>query len=84
MSGALSFFGYTQPSDLVRPQPDNPKGFWESRAIVRLNRNILDALGATWSKPGPFLLENKGPRESREQLDDAVWKIELSITPAHA
>ena len=73
LSGALSFFGYTQPSDLVRPQPDNPRGFWESRAIVRLNRNILDALGATWSKPGPFLLENKGPRESREQLDDAVW-----------
>jgi hypothetical protein len=73
LSRALSFFDYAQPSDLVRPQPDNPKGFWESRAIVRLNRNILDALGGTWSKPGPFLLEGKGPRESRELLEEVVW-----------
>jgi hypothetical protein len=73
LARALSFFDYAQPSDLVRPQPDNPKGFWESRAIVRLNRNILDALGGTWSKPGPFLLEGKGPRESRNSLEEAIW-----------
>jgi hypothetical protein len=73
LSGALTFFGYAQPTDPARPQPDNPKGFWESRSVVRLNRAILDALGATWSKPGPFLLEGQGARESREQLERAIW-----------
>ena len=73
VSGALSYFGYAQPSDPARPQPDNPKGFWELRGIVRLNRTILDALGGTWSKPGPFLLEGQGTRESREQLEQAIW-----------
>src|SRR3984885_8560507 len=73
LSRALTFFGYAQPSDLVRPQPDNPKGFWESRSVVSLNRSVLDALGGTWSKPGPFLLDGQGAQESREQLDQAVW-----------
>jgi len=73
VSRGLSFFGYAQPSDLVLSQSDNPSGFWESRAIVRLNRSILDALGGTWSKPGPFFLERKGARESREMLDEIVW-----------
>ncbi len=74
LSRALTFFGYVQPSDLMRPMPDNPKGFWESRAIVRVNRNMLDALGGTWSKPGPFLLEGQGSRESREPIEDVLWK----------
>jgi hypothetical protein len=73
LSGALSFFGFAQPSDPASPQPDNPKGFWESRTIIRLNRTILEALGGTWSKPGPFLLEGQGAQASREQLDQAVW-----------
>lgn len=40
------------PSEqLMRPQPDNPRGFWENRPLVRFNNRLLEHLGGTWDRP---------------------------------
>lgn len=37
------------------PQPDNPRGFWENRAISVLNERLLTALGGAWDCPPPLV-----------------------------
>jgi hypothetical protein len=39
------------PRDLLPPAPDNPEGFWENRAFLRLNDAVLKHLGARWDLP---------------------------------
>jgi hypothetical protein len=43
------------PEDhLLRPTPDNPKGFWEHRRIVKLNDEVLERLGGSFARPPAF------------------------------
>jgi hypothetical protein len=72
LARALSYCGFALPKDLLPPQVDNPKGFWEPRAVVRLNEGILAALGGSWDKPGPFLLPEQTLSASRERLSRAI------------
>jgi hypothetical protein len=37
--------------DLLPPAPDNPEGFWENRAFLRLNDAVLKHLGGRWDLP---------------------------------
>ncbi len=37
--------------DFLPPDPNNPKGFWESRSFLRLNDAILKQLGGSWNRP---------------------------------
>ena len=37
--------------DLALPTADNPRGYWESRALTGYNDGILAALGCDWSCP---------------------------------
>jgi len=40
------------PEDgLMTPQPDNPTGFWESRAVARFNERLLEEVGGSWDRP---------------------------------
>ena len=34
--------------ELLEPQVDNPKGFWERRDVVQLNDLILEEAGGSW------------------------------------
>ncbi len=63
---AVSFCGYSLPVDLMAPRPDNPKGFWESAAVMRFNDTILKDIGASWDRPGPFLCQGKTLAESEQ------------------
>lgn len=43
------------PEDhMVRAAPDNPRGFWEHRGIVKLNEEILEQLGGSTARPPAF------------------------------
>ena len=53
--------------DMLRPAPNNPEGFWESRSFLRLNDALLKAHGGTWDCP---------PR-----LDAVDWTNEPSLHP---
>ncbi len=39
---------------IMRPGPDNPKGYWEHHIITALNDEILTRLGGSWHEPPVF------------------------------
>jgi len=43
------------PDQLLPPTQDNPEGYWEHRAFVALNDNILKALNGSWYCPPDFV-----------------------------
>jgi hypothetical protein len=49
--GAL---GCAMPANLLEPTPDNAKGYWESRPIMRLNDAALASAGSKWDDLLPF------------------------------
>lgn len=48
VAGTLIRLGGTAPRNLLPPQADNPRGFWESSVLVALNEEILAAAGSDW------------------------------------
>lgn len=38
-------------SMLMKPMPDNPRGFWERRDVAALNEAVLQARGCSWDAP---------------------------------
>jgi hypothetical protein len=72
LARALAFCGHALPNDLMAPQNDNPKGFWESVGVVQLNEGILAAVGAAWDRPGPFLLPGMDLPTSSERISAAI------------
>lgn len=44
----LNLAGVSITAGLMRPQPDNPKGFWESQAIADLHDRAFAQLGMAW------------------------------------
>lgn len=54
IAGSLVALGARAPSTLMRPQPDNPLGFWESDKVMMFNDEILSAGGSNWHDWGAF------------------------------
>lgn len=48
ITGMLNHLGAAMPKTLMVPQPDNPKGFFESYAIMALSEKMLEAAGSKW------------------------------------
>ena len=48
ITGALEKIGVTLPQDLMRPHSDNPKGYFESEEVMRINDNLLGDLNSNW------------------------------------
>jgi GT2 family glycosyltransferase len=65
---------------IAYPAPDNPKGFWERKDVVRLNDLILQAGGCQWDT----VLEFDWKRISIEQKHSFQCKIERIITAIDA
>ena len=40
--------------DLMQPQVDNPRGYWEHQKLTDLNEAILARLGGSWHEPPTF------------------------------
>jgi glycosyltransferase involved in cell wall biosynthesis len=45
----LVLAGATPPGDLMPPNDDNPRGYWESRQIARFNNRLLESAGTRWN-----------------------------------
>lgn len=48
VAGTLVQLGATPPLTLMTPKPENPKGFWESEAIMAFNDHLLSLCGSSW------------------------------------
>lgn len=53
VAGALQFLGVSlgDPARMMRPGPDNPKGYFEIQAVMQLNDDLLAELGGAWDQP---------------------------------
>jgi hypothetical protein len=53
IAGALRFLGADlgAPERMLRPGPDNPKGYFEIQAMTQLDDELLAHLGGSWDAP---------------------------------
>jgi hypothetical protein len=72
LARAFSFCGFALPTDLMQPQPDNPKGFWESTSIVQLNEEILAGLGSGWQDPALWHVPGRTLAAAKQAVAAAV------------
>ncbi|MBC7657117.1 MAG: sulfotransferase [Frankiaceae bacterium] len=54
MTRVLNLHGVALGDNLLQPAPDNPRGFWEHRAVVELHERLLTGLGRNWKDPRPL------------------------------
>ncbi len=81
VTSLLRAFGFDFGGPRLDPQPDNPRGFWEHKAIVRIHDDFLQCLGRTWSDPRPFRsgeFEGRTADRARAQLHEVLVKDFLS------
>jgi hypothetical protein len=71
IAGALRFLGVSlgDPDRMLRPGPDNPKGYFEIQSIVQLDDELLAHLGGAWDQP-PVL--------------DQGWELDATLVPFRA
>jgi hypothetical protein len=73
----LSLLGVeTTRGELIPPDDDNPRGYWESRVLTSLNDRLLIALGCHWSAPPTA--QEVSSREAELGGFDAEVKIALA------
>ena len=53
-SGVLAKLGVQAPKSLMPPTPANPRGYWESVALMGFHDRILESAGTDWSDWGKF------------------------------
>jgi hypothetical protein len=51
ISRSLIVLGVQLGTNLMPPQADNPKGFWEDRDVVAINDELLVHFGSAWDNP---------------------------------
>lgn len=49
VAGALTLLGAAAPLTLMAPAEDNPRGFWESDVVMRLDDALLAEAGVAWN-----------------------------------
>ena len=54
LAGSMSLLGANMGDNLLQPQPENPKGFFESHAVMNAHDEALEILGFTWDDPRPI------------------------------
>jgi hypothetical protein len=54
VSGVLAKLGVLAPKSLMPPTPANPRGYWESVALMGFHDRILESAGTDWSDWGKF------------------------------
>ena len=66
------YFG--ESPDLIRPNEENPKGFWERTDVRALNDSLLHALNSDWSEIA-FLDQHELPEEELSRFHESAASI---------
>ncbi len=69
LTRVLNLCGVALGKNLMRPQPDNPAGFWENQQIVDFNDRLLSALGLSWDSTAPLPEHWKRSHEVLQIID---------------
>jgi hypothetical protein len=75
LTGMLAKAGFSAPSDLMPATVANPKGYWESLSIIRLNEDFIIEMESHWSSslslPAGWI-ESIGARKWRTSLINII------------
>jgi hypothetical protein len=83
VAGVLCQLGAAAPRTLMPEHPDNPKGYWESLAIVAENEQLLQAGGSFWNDWRQFECPRPGSAHRTAAVDRmaAVLNAEFDDAP---
>lgn len=71
IAGFLASSGVFFGNNLLEPQEDNPKGFFENKSILQINENILKILGSKWDDV------NDLPNDWHKREEISIFKINI-------
>lgn len=71
ITGMLAQAGFAAPIDLMPANTVNPKGFWESLSIAKLNEDFLQKMESHWSSALPL------PADWGESISAREWRTSL-------
>jgi len=71
LTGMLAQAGFGAPSDLMPATVANPKGYWESLSIIRLNEDFIIEMESHWSSSLPL------PAGWSESINARKWRTSL-------
>lgn len=72
IAGELFAHGAAMPEDLLEPDEGNPKGYFESKTVVRINEETLELFGSHWRDPSPLPERWLDTAKARGKRDLAV------------
>jgi hypothetical protein len=75
LTGTLGLLGATLPTDLLEADPFNAKGHFESKSVLRINDEMLQALGTAWYDLrgiSPTCLGTVTVAQARAKLKEAI------------
>ena len=75
-SGLLSLCGvhFGEESEFIRPNDENPKGFWERQDVRKLNDELLHHIGCDWSEISN-LYKNEPPEKAITNFNSEASRI---------
>ena len=82
LSGVLAKLGARTPATLMPPTPDNPRGYWESSALMRFHDDVLESAGARWSDWDRFNEDWIDSPVSRAFMDRLASLLEQEFSDA--
>ena len=71
ITGMLAQAGFAAPTDQMPANIVNPKGFWESLSIAKLNEDFLEEMESHWSSSLPL------PAGWSESISAREWRTSL-------
>ena len=79
----FSLLGAELPRGLMAAAPDNPRGYWESQAIMELNARILSSARSSWDDPLAIAPDWFGSEEALAFYEPAraLLERELAVAP---
>jgi len=78
ITGMLAQAGFAAPTDQMPANIVNPKGFWESLSIAKLNEDFLEKMESHWSSSLPLPAgwsESISAREWRSSLINLISEV---------
>lgn len=71
LTGMLAKAGFAVPSDLMPATNANPKGYWESVGIMRVNENFLAGMESHWTSSLQL------PAGWSQSINSRIWRASL-------
>ena len=82
MARVLSLSGATLPANMLPPQVDNPKGFWEPKEVVVLNDRLLAEADSAWDDVFAFEAKPFAALVTEQNKEDAACVLRTAYGDA--